>query len=119
MPLRVGDAFHYDHLLDVPEVLRHSGAAAYGSPNTCQLLRLLGYPASQVHEISVGDKLSLGAFKVEVIPGQHSPIPFGWIFNGSLRPGLQPPLRVQDYRMDVCLGYCITVHGNTPAGVCS
>jgi L-ascorbate metabolism protein UlaG (beta-lactamase superfamily) len=102
---------HYDHLLDVPEVLRHTGAVAYGSPNTCQLLKLLGVPEAQVIEARVGDKLMLGAFKVEVIKGQHSPIPFGWIFNGRLRPGMQPPLRVQDYRMDVCLGYCITVMG--------
>jgi L-ascorbate metabolism protein UlaG (beta-lactamase superfamily) len=102
---------HYDHLMDVPEVLRHTGAVAYGSPNTCQLLSLLGIPTSQVHAIHVGEKLSLGAFKVEVVAGQHSQIPFGSIFNGRLRPGLHPPLRVQDYRMDVCLGYCITVMG--------
>jgi L-ascorbate metabolism protein UlaG (beta-lactamase superfamily) len=103
---------HYDHLLDVPEVLRATGAVAYSSLNTCQLLRLLGVPAPQVHEIRVGDKISLGAFKVEVIAGQHSLIPFGSIFNGRLRPGLHPPLHVQDYRMDVCLGYCITVMGS-------
>ena len=102
---------HYDHLLDVPDVLRHTGAAAYGSSNTCQLLRLLEVPASQVHQIGVGDNLSLGEFKIQVIAGQHSPIPFGRLFNGSLRPGLRPPLRVQDYRMDICLGYCITVMG--------
>jgi len=102
---------HYDHLLDVPAVLHHTGAIAYGSPNTCQLLRMHGVPEAQVNEVRVGDKLSLGAFKVEVIHGQHSPIPFGWIFNGRLQPNLTPPLRVQDYRMDICLGYCITVMG--------
>lgn len=103
---------HYDHLLDVPEVLRHTGAVAYGSSNTCLLLRMLGAPASQLHEIHVGDKLSVGEFMVEVIAGQHSSIPFGSIFNGRLRPGLHPPLRVQDYRMDVCLGYRISVLGS-------
>jgi L-ascorbate metabolism protein UlaG (beta-lactamase superfamily) len=102
---------HYDHLLDVPEVLRQSGAAVYGSPNTCQLLRILDAPASQVNEVSVGDQLSLGGFKVEVIRGRHSPVPFGLIFNGSLRPGLKLPLHVWDYRMDECLGYSIAVHG--------
>jgi len=100
---------HYDHLMDVPAVLRHTGAVAYGSPNTCQLLLLSGVPASQIHEAQSGDRLSLGAFKVEVIAGRHSSIPFGSIFNGSLRSGLHPPLRVQDYRMDVCLGYRISV----------
>ena len=102
---------HYDHLMDVPEVLRQTGAVAYGSPNTCQLLHVLGIPSSQLQEIQIGNKLSLGSFKVEVIAGQHSWIPFSSIFNGSLRPGLYPPLRAQDYRMDVCLGYRITVMG--------
>jgi hypothetical protein len=100
---------HYDHLLDVPEVLRLSGASAYGSPNTCQLLRIAGIPANQVNEVSVGEKLSLGEFDVEVVRGRHSPIPFGWIFNGSLQDGLKTPLHGWDYRMDECLGYCITV----------
>jgi L-ascorbate metabolism protein UlaG (beta-lactamase superfamily) len=103
---------HYDHLLDVPEVLRHTGAVAYGSPNTCQLLQLLGIPTSQVHEIHKGDQLSLGAYEVEVLAGQHSWIPFGGIFNGRLQQGLHPPLRAQDYRMDYCLGYRITVMGS-------
>jgi L-ascorbate metabolism protein UlaG (beta-lactamase superfamily) len=102
---------HWDHLMDVPEVTRHTGAVAYGSANTCQLLRLLGVPETQVKEIHVGDKLSLGVWNVEVIEGQHSPIPFARLFNGILPPGMQPPLRLQDYRMDVCLGYCIRVMG--------
>jgi L-ascorbate metabolism protein UlaG (beta-lactamase superfamily) len=103
---------HYDHLMDVAEVLRYTGAVAYGSKNTCQLLRLLGVPISQAHEIHQGDKLSLGIYEVEVIAGQHSWIPFGSIFNGSLQPGVHAPLRAQNYRMDVCMGYRITVMGS-------
>lgn len=102
---------HWDHLMDVPEVLRQTQAAAYGSANTCQLLRLQGVPEAQVTELKVRDKLSLGAFKVEVIEGQHSPIPFSRLFNGALRQNLRPPLRLQDYRMDYCLGYCIQASG--------
>jgi L-ascorbate metabolism protein UlaG (beta-lactamase superfamily) len=100
---------HYDHLMDVPAVLQHMGAVAYGSANTCRLLRLLGVPVTQVREVHVAERLSLGAFKVEVIPGQHSLLPFGSIFNGKLKAGLHPPLHVSDYRMDVCLGYAINV----------
>lgn len=102
---------HYDHLLDVPEVLRLSGAVAYGSANTCQLLRILGVPAAQVKQVGVGDNLYLGAFRIEVIKGQHSAIPFGQLINGRLRSGLQAPLGVTDFRMDVCLGYWITAMG--------
>ena len=102
---------HWDHLMDVPGALRQTGALAHGSANTCQLLHLLGVPDLQVKEIQVGDKLSLGAFKVDVIEGQHSWIPFSRWLNGRLPPGLQPPLRFQDYRMDVCLGYHIQICG--------
>jgi L-ascorbate metabolism protein UlaG (beta-lactamase superfamily) len=100
---------HWDHLMDVPTVLQHTGAVAYGSGNTCQILRLLDVPVNQVKEVHVGDTMSLGPYEVEVIHGQHSWIPFSRWFNGRIRTDLQPPLRLQDYRMDVALGYCIEV----------
>lgn len=102
---------HWDHLMDVPEVLRRTGAIAHGSANTCQLLRLQGVPELQVQKAQVGDRLSLGAYEVDVIEGQHSWIPFSRFLNGALPSGLQPPLRLQDYRMDACLGYRIKVCG--------
>ncbi len=102
---------HYDHLMDAPAILSNTHAVAYGSANTCQLLRMCGVPEAQVKELQVGDELLLGAFRVEVIQGQHSPLPFSRVFNGELRPGLHSPLRMWDYRMDVCLGYRISVMG--------
>src|SRR5512133_8562 len=35
---------HWDHLMDAPEVIRQTGAAAYGSSNTGGLLRASGVP---------------------------------------------------------------------------
>jgi hypothetical protein len=102
---------HYDHLLDVPAVLRQTGAVAFGSANTCQLLHLLGVPVDQLRQVQVGDQLSFGAFQLEVIQGRHSAIPFNRFFIGQLPSGLQPPLHAWDYRMDICLGFCITVMG--------
>jgi L-ascorbate metabolism protein UlaG (beta-lactamase superfamily) len=117
---------HYDHLMDVPDVLLHTEALAYGSTNTCRLLSILGVPDEQLQEVHTGDRLSLRPFKVEVIAGQHSSLPFNRFFNGELKERLHPPLRVNDFRMDVCLGYSISVVGQTllvcaaepyPAGV--
>jgi L-ascorbate metabolism protein UlaG (beta-lactamase superfamily) len=102
---------HWDHVMDVPAVQRTTGAACYGSANTCQVLKLHGIGADHIHHVRVGDRLALGAFKVEVVAGQHSRIPLQRVFNGALIPGLQPPLRLQDYRMDECLGYRISVMG--------
>ena len=98
---------HFDHLMDVPSILQRTGASAYGSANTCQLLRLHGIPQAQVNQVRVGDCLSIRDFAVQVIAGQHSSIPFEGVFNGEISPVLQPPLKLQEYRMDTCLGYCI------------
>jgi L-ascorbate metabolism protein UlaG (beta-lactamase superfamily) len=102
---------HYDHLLDVSEVMRQTDAVVYGSANACHLLAAVGAPATKTTEITVGDRLVLGSFQVEVIRGQHSPIPLAKLFNGPFHPGLTPPLHTWDYRMDICLGYRIIVNG--------
>lgn len=108
---------HYDHLLDVPEVLRHTGARAYGSPNTCALLALHAIPEERIACVHPGDRLALGPFEVEVMPGVHTPIPFQRMFNGDLakrlllRPHL--PLRLMDYRMDVIYSFRIRAAGVT------
>jgi L-ascorbate metabolism protein UlaG (beta-lactamase superfamily) len=104
---------HYDHLMDVAEVVRRTGAEDYGSVNTCQLLSRMGIPANQLHQVDVGDRLSPGAFEVEVVRGQHSPIPFGWLFNGKLAMEGKAPRYAWDYKMDICLGYSIRLQGMT------
>jgi hypothetical protein len=102
---------HYDHLMDVAEVIRLTGAVAYGSRNTCRLLSRSGAADGQLHQVGVGDRLSLGAFEVEAVSGQHSPIPLGWLFNGEPGQGGKAPRYAWDYKMDECLGYRISVRG--------
>jgi L-ascorbate metabolism protein UlaG (beta-lactamase superfamily) len=102
---------HYDHLMDVPEILRSSGTIAYGSPNTCQILSAAGIPAGQIHEISPGSQLELGVFTIEAGKGYHGRTPLDAIINRPLSHRLKPPLRLWDYRMDTCLSFHIQVNG--------
>ncbi len=121
---------HYDHLLDAPEVLRLTGARAYGSTNACALLRLHGLPESRLACVRPGDRLALGPFAVEVFPAYHIPTPIDRWINGPLPKRLtggqaRPPLRLIDYRMDACLAFRIQAGGQAvlvgshpaPAGV--
>jgi len=102
---------HVDHLLDVPDVLRNTGALALGSANTCRLLAARGVPAHQIREIDVGDRLALGKFRVEVLPAGHTTF-WGWLpFSGPLPAHPRPPRRARDYRMDRCFGYLVDVDG--------
>lgn len=102
---------HWDHVMDVPAVIDKTGATAYGSPNTCQLLSILGVTEKHLHEIKVEDQLALGRFQVEIITAEHG-LALGRHFaTGSLAPNLHPPLRIRDYRMDTCFSFLIEVDG--------
>ena len=102
---------HIDHLLDVPAVVRHTGAIALGPSNACRLLAASGVPAAQIREIEAGDRLTLGEFQVEVLPAGHTTIA-GWLpFSRPLPRDLRPPLHGRDYRMDRCLGFLIEAGG--------
>jgi L-ascorbate metabolism protein UlaG (beta-lactamase superfamily) len=98
---------HYDHVMDVPDVVRHTGAIAYGSANTCHLLEISGVPEGQFQQIDTGDELKLGPFQVRVLPAEHRRV-LGFSA-GPLRRDLMPPLRLRDYRMDRCFGFHIEV----------
>lgn len=100
---------HWDHVMDVPEVLRNTGAIAHGSPNACQLLMICGVPQDQAQLIAAGDRFPLGAIQIEVRKAVHKPTP--GFSSGSLPAGLQPPLGARDYRMDNCFSFLMTSSG--------
>ena len=102
---------HFDHFLDIPGILENTGAAAFGSANTCQLLWLFNLPDSQVNEVKVGDRLSLGEFAVEVFRGIHTPIP--GVLPGKIDNTKKPPLSARQYRMDEMFSYRIEVNGTS------
>ena len=102
---------HYDHLMDVPNVLKQTGARGYGSANTCQILALNDIADRQIIPIHVGDHLEPGPFKVEVMPCWHTPTPLGDRIKGPLRDGLSPPLRLNDYKMDEDFSFLLDING--------
>lgn len=107
---------HYDHLLDVPAVLHQTGALAFGSRNTCDLLGLHGLPGARYTCIAVGDQLELGPFRVEVFPARHTHTPLDRWINGPLPARLAQgrlPLRLMDYRMDDCFSFRLWAEGKS------
>jgi L-ascorbate metabolism protein UlaG (beta-lactamase superfamily) len=102
---------HYDHLMDVPEVMRLTGARAAGSPNTCALLHLHGLEEDRTTILHPGDRQKFGPFQVEVFPGYHTRTPIDRLISGPVRKKLRPPLHALDYRMDACYSYRITAGG--------
>ncbi len=102
---------HWDHLMDVPEVVRNTGALALGSGNSCRLLSILGTPQEQTRQIHAGDDFSLGEFRIHVLPASRGTALQQPIFAGVLPQELRPPLRIRDYRMDLNFSFLIDVGG--------
>jgi L-ascorbate metabolism protein UlaG (beta-lactamase superfamily) len=98
---------HWDHLMDVAAVMRHTGAVAYGSANTCKILAAAGIPAGQMRQVEVGSQESLGNFNVQVLPGRHIRTPLDGFINGAVRENLSAPLRLVDYKMDACFSLLV------------
>jgi len=98
---------HFDHLMDVPDIVRNTGATVMGSPNSCRLLSVCGVPDGRIREVKEGDKLTLAEFQVEVFPSEHVKLP-GYL-PGRLPAVLKPPLRARDYRMDKDLSFLLSV----------
>lgn len=100
---------HFDHLMDVPDVVRNTGAMAYGSSNSCQLLAVCGVSADKICEIHAGDTLELNGFQVEIRQAEHKNIPGS--LPRSIKSGLMPPLRARDYCMDDYYNFVIAANG--------
>ncbi len=103
---------HWDHLMDVPEVARNTGAVALGSRNSCRLLSILGVPEEQVHEIRAGDDFVVGEFQLQVLSARHGTAASQPIFSGLPSQELHLPPGVRDYRMDVNFSFLIEVGGH-------
>ncbi len=102
---------HYDHLSDVPVIAQDSGAVVLASAQSCALLRLMGLPDEQLHVTQPGDHLECEGMQIAIHASQHRRILGRIPYQGPLRPGLRPPLRARDLRMDEQHSLYITAGG--------
>jgi L-ascorbate metabolism protein UlaG (beta-lactamase superfamily) len=100
---------HWDHIMDVPQIIENTRAIALGSLNVCKLLKALGTPQNQIREIAAGDALSLGPFNTQVLASAHTSTPIDKFINGPVRSDIRPPLRLFDYRMDTCFSFLVRI----------
>ena len=89
---------HFDHLLDVPEIARRTGASVIAAPTSCYLSQAVGLPATKTRPVWAGDSLHIGAATVHVFPTVHDRI-FGVMPFPGVRAAvpLSPPQRPSDW----------------------
>ncbi len=94
---------HYDHILDVPEIVSFTQAEVYGSPYAMKILKAQNVKVDLCHSIQPGEELEIGPLLIKTLPGGHIALPY-FFFKEPI-PEPTPPLWVWDYQMDACFSY--------------
>lgn len=93
---------HYDHALDLPEIVRTAGGQVFGSESAANILRGSGMRSDAFHRVMPGEAYLIGNATVRFHPAQHIsfPPPLSWLMpeNGAITAPLQPPGYFWAYR---------------------
>ena len=114
LPVRRVDAVlvshgHFDHLLDVPEVVALTGARLIASATSVQLARSAGVPSEKCVVVTAGEKVSLHGATVSSLPARHDRL-FGRVpFDGP--PRRLPPRAAADWVCGEPLAFLIEIGG--------
>jgi L-ascorbate metabolism protein UlaG (beta-lactamase superfamily) len=103
---------HFDHALDVPSIVKRTGAAAYGSQSLDNLMRLHGMTATVVEPHR---EYEVGPFRFHFVPSIHSKLQLGLgiPYSGELTCDHLDHLTPQAYRCGQVWGIHIAVAGMT------
>jgi L-ascorbate metabolism protein UlaG (beta-lactamase superfamily) len=110
---------HFDHILDVPEIARQTGARVFGSKSAATLCRASGVAEAQVvdAEPSPGAgpfEAEVGPFRLRFFPSAHSRFMLGRVpFSGEIQDCDQVPLRTEAYKCGAVFAVEIRVAGQT------
>ncbi len=90
---------HHDHIADVPDIARVTGAKVIGSSSTANVCRGHGLSSNQILEVKAPQTVELGPFRITLRPSIHGKAIRGRIpLEGHIPPGTKPPLRLNQYR---------------------
>lgn len=110
---------HFDHVLDVPAIARHTGAEVFGSRSAAALCLASGVPANKVRDVernpgSEPVTAEVGPFTLRFLPSAHSRFMLGRVpFPGEITDCDDVPLRAERYRCGAVFAVEIRVAGRT------
>ncbi len=102
---------HIDHLLDVPPIMRRTGARLIAGPTAVNQARSLGIPAAQCRPVRGGDVRRIGPWKIQVVAAAHDRL-FGAVpIRGSRPQPGPPPERANDWVVGETLAFLVEAAG--------
>lgn len=101
---------HYDHLLEIPYVVREHGSRVIGTETHRHLLTAQGVPGDDVIVASGGEHLDFHGFTVQVLRSLHSQFgSYGYFAPGTLTAPPPRPATISDLVEGGSLAYLVTV----------
>ena len=102
---------HIDHLLDVPAVMRSTGAGLIASPTSVCLARASGIAGSRCDVVLPGEVRSIAGCRIHVLAASHDHILGRVPFPGTLPTPPPPPQRGGDWLCGEPLAFLIEMGG--------
>jgi L-ascorbate metabolism protein UlaG (beta-lactamase superfamily) len=101
---------HFDHLLDVPEIMKHTGARLLSGPTAIELVESMGISPNQCLVVRPGTARVIGPWKIHVLPAQHDRL-FGKVpFEKNANP-VKRPIKASDWSVGEPLAFIIEASG--------
>jgi L-ascorbate metabolism protein UlaG (beta-lactamase superfamily) len=102
---------HFDHLLDVPEIMRWTNARLVSGATAVNLTLSCGLPRRDCLIVQPGSICVIGPWRIQVFPAAHDRI-FGWLpFRGTkTQPGTCPE-KASDWRLGEPMAFLIEANG--------
>ncbi len=89
---------HFDHLSDVPYIVKRTGAKVIGTETTCNILRAYGIGDDMLYEVRGGEDYQFDGVSVRVIPSIHSPLNNKHYYNSEIYTEVpNAPLQIKDF----------------------
>jgi L-ascorbate metabolism protein UlaG (beta-lactamase superfamily) len=101
---------HYDHVMDLPEFARRTGAVLLGSPSAANVARGSKLADDQIRVVNNGETVSYGKFRLTFIESRHTRPDLA---NGRVVRRLVPPAHYSAWRTGTTWSVLIEHEGHT------
>jgi L-ascorbate metabolism protein UlaG (beta-lactamase superfamily) len=109
---------HFDHLLDVPDIAKQTGARIFSGPTAIRLVESVGISPNQCETVQPGSTRAISPWTIRVLNAQHDrlfgKVPFERCPRGAPGQGEMPlrrPVKVSDWCVGEPLAFVIEAAG--------
>ncbi len=102
---------HFDHLLDVPEIMRRTGATLVGGPTAVRIAEATGISPNECVTVRPGSVRRFGPWTVHVLTATHDRIFGSTPFEGTASGPVTKPVKASDWKLGEPLAFVVEANG--------